>query len=492
MKRILTILLSFALAASISFAALASSQAESASQDSSSASSGEAADAQGGAEPVDAAVDGTGSSLTPSFAGELRATSIYMMNLDSEQPVYTLNAEQRMNPASLTKVMTCIIALESDRDIRTESTPLKAYIQNELYTMRIDTLGGIALGEELTIYDLLNAMMLQSANEAAMMVADYIGDGNMELFYDMMNQKARELGAKNTNFSNATGLYDENNYTTASDMALIVKYAMENEEFREIVTRNTYTSAPTNRHAEGITWIGINLGQKQSEPDYYYEGLAGVKTGSLPGSSVGGNGIHNLATTATRDGYTYLLIQLGADLTDAEGNRLRPVSNFIDAKRLYDWAFENFKVETLMNVGQEVTQINVKLAKNKDQQVIKLVALDKFASLVPVNTTEASVKAEADLPAFVKAPISKGAKIGEAKLILNGEEIGRIDLVAAEAVEASKILTAFDKIGGFFSSFIFKFVFIFLIVVILLYVALMVVRNHNKRRYSSRRKRPRR
>lgn len=429
------------------------------------------------------------SRLAPPFADQLYSQAVYILNLDSGQEVWAKNEQERMYPASLTKIMTAIIALESGRDLDTETTSLKEYIQSELYNKRIDTLGGIYQGEELTIHDLLYAMLLQSANEAAMMIADYIGDGSIDLFCEMMNKKAKEIGANNTNFCNANGLFDENNYSTAYDLALIARYAMNIPEFKEIVTTNAYTSKPTNRHPDGITWYTLNLMQKSSNPEYYYEGLQGVKTGSLPIEDVGGLGIRNFASTATRNGYTYLIILLGAPINDAEtGNKYDAVLTFYDAKALYDWLFETFTVKTLMEIGKEVAEVPVRLSWDTDH--ISLLAADKFASLVPNETTSDSVTPVPVIPESVDAPIKKGQVVGYAKLMLNGLEVGRVDLVAGQKVDMSKSLFYLDKVKSFFSTFIFKFIFTLIIVVLVLYIILMIIRNRNMRRYKMRRRRP--
>lgn len=438
----------------------------------------------------------------PDFANELYSQAIYMENLDSNTRVFEKEPQKRMSPASLTKMMTAIVALESGVDLDNETAALKPYIQNELYMQKVDTLGGIYLGESLTIRDLLYAMMTQSANEAAMMVADYIGDGSIPYFCELMNKKAKEIGAVNTNFSNATGLYAADNYSTAYDMALIAKYAMQNPDFVDLVTvTGTYTSKPTDKHPNGITWYAGNAMQ-QSSSEYYYEGLKGIKTGTLAQENM-----RNFVSTASRDGYTYLLVCMGAPYQDEEGAQFIKNLAWRDTERLYDWAFDTFRVKTLMNVGDEVAGVGVRLSWDKDY--IKLLAADKFASLVPKETTEDSVhqtviindyvelpvkdkngkKSDKTQP-YIDAPVKRGDEVGYVKLMLDGEEVGRVRLVAAESVEQSTWLYYMDMAKTFLNTFVFKFVLTFIIVVALLYIALMIIRNRNKRRYKVRRKRP--
>lgn len=461
-------------------------------------------DGEEDAPEADQAETGLDSALPPpNFEDKLYCKNIYMLNLDSGERVYGKDEQARIYPASLTKIMTCIVALENVKDLDNETTHMETYIQNYLYTNGIDTLGGIYADEYLSIRDLLYAMMLPSANDAAMIIADYVGGGDIEKFCEMMNEKAREIGAKNTNFTNPSGLFDENNYSTAYDLALIAQYAWENEKigetFQEIVTTNAYKSKSTTRHPDGITWYSRNRMQ-QSSQQYYYQGLRGMKTGSLPEQN-----ITHFISTATRDGYTYLLVALNAPIyREADGAQFQDNLAFLDTRDLYNWAFETFTVKTLMTVGQEVAEIDVRLSWDTDH--IKLVAADKFAKLVANEVTADSINRETVFPNlssrpskeekgkveyYIDAPVKKGTEVGYVRLLLAGQEIGQVRLVAAETVERSNWLYYVDQAKTFLKSFVFKFVLIFLIVLVVLYVLLMIIRNHNRRRYRMKRRPPR-
>lgn len=434
----------------------------------------------------------------PAFADSLLSKNICMINLDSNTIIYEKNSQERIYPASLTKIMTCIIALEKVADLDNETTTLKSYINDFLYTNSVNTLGGIYTNEELCIRDLLYASMLQSANEAAMMVADYVGGGDIEYFCEMMNQKAKEIGAKNTNFSNPTGIFDENNYSTAYDLALITQYAMQNETFVDIVTTNQYTSNPTTRSPNGITWFGRNRMQ-QSSREEYYAGVRGVKTGTLAEQN-----LHNLSTTATRDGYNYLLVVCNAPLYREEDKaEYKDDIAAKDTALLYDWAFETFEVQNLMSIGKEVAQVGVRLAWEVDH--IKLVAADKFSALVPKQTTADSIEYEivyknaqmvpvkgkkGETTPYIDAPVDKGQEVGYVKLMLGGQEVGRVRLVAGERVERSEWLYYVEKAKGFLGGVVFKFLISFVVIVGVLYILLMILRNHNRKRYQMRRRKP--
>lgn len=460
-------------------------------------------DPSGGADA--GAGSSAGSSLSPYVPPDeelYQSQGIYLLNVDSGEPVYNRNEMERIQPASLTKIMTALVVLESDHDLDNETTELKTYIQNYLYNLQAGD-GGIYQGVQFTLRDLLYGSLTQSVNAAAMMLADYVGNGSIEDFCVMMNQKAKEIGAKNTHFSNPTGLYieGEENYTTAYDMALIAQYVMQNAEFMEMANTRVYTAHPVGGPESGITWISTNKMINAADTEgYYYEGLRGIKTGTLPEP---GQGVVNFVSTAMRDGYTYLAVCLGAPYRSPDGEIYANNLAFRDTARLYDWAFDSFRVKTLMSVGEEVAGVNVRLSWDTDY--IKLFAADKFATLVPKDVTGSDIEPQVEIynaierpvkgqkgktELFIDAPVEKGQEVGRVKLMLMGEEVGSVPLVAGETVEASVALVYLEKIKSFFGNFIFKFILIFVIIVIVLYIALMIVRNHNKRRYQAKRRRP--
>ena len=209
---------------------------------------------------------------TPDF--EVRAEAVYMKNLDTGQVIYEKNPDQRMYPASLTKIMTAIVTLENVEDLDGETAYLKLYLQDMIYGTGSST-GGFYLNDEASIRDILYATLLQSAGECALMLADYVGDGSVDHFVDMMNDKAAELGCTGTHFANPHGLFDENNYTTARDMAIISEYAMSIPEFAEIVGTYTHPVQLLNRDAT-LNELSTNSMLSPSS-QYYYAPVYGIK-----------------------------------------------------------------------------------------------------------------------------------------------------------------------------------------------------------------------
>ncbi len=417
----------------------------------------------------------------------------YMVEQKTDTLIFAQNEHEKMYPASLTKIMTAILTLENCPDL-SEKVTYKLAIQDAIYQLNVASggnlsLAGFSAGEEISVKDLLYACMLPSGNEAAEILADHVA-GSGPAFYEMMNEKAKEIGALNTNFCNANGLFHAEHYTTAYDMYLIASYAMENETFAEIASTVSYTTEPTNKRENGYTWYNTNK-MMNPQSEYYSSLISGVKTGTLDESG------RCLITTAEKSGYQYMLVLMGADLYDATGVMLPTRQDFIQTQQFYDWAFENYKVKTVIEKGTPVYKLNLRLAKDGKKQ-LELMSGSTFSTLMPQSYNIDNVRGVPELDATllnedksIDAPIQKGDVVGELKLILSGKEIGRVDLLAAETVQRSEALYLLDQVKGVFTSFWFKFVFLFFLIFVVLYVFIMVIRNRNKRKYRNMRRRRR-
>ena len=186
---------------------------------------------------------------TPSF--EPRSRGVYLENVDTGQLIYEKNGGQRLESGYLAKLMTALLTVEymeeKGLDLDEEKVSLKLYIQNLVYGSA--NLGGILQGEEVSVRGLLYSMLLQSANEATLMLGDYVGDGSVGHFADMMNRGAEELGCTGTSFADPAGFHDDdpaqNSWTTPRDMGIIFKKVMENDLLRQILQTRDYDIGPT-------------------------------------------------------------------------------------------------------------------------------------------------------------------------------------------------------------------------------------------------------
>lgn len=422
------------------------------------------------------------SAITPAFADydpgfDVDAEAVYFINLDTGKVIYEKDADKKVYPASTTKIMTALLALENIPDLDTPQIELKLYIQNALSGTGA-SLAGILRGETFTPRELLYAALLPSGNEAAMMLGDYVGDGSLDYFAEMMNEKAAELGAVNTHFVNASGMHDDDHYATAYDMYLITMAALENETFREIVSTNYYY-AGEDQNGNPLHWNTTNFLISPGST-YYYPYATGVKTGTTDEAG------RCLVSTAEKDGYHYLMVMMGAPQYDFNGEKLEENMVFKQTIGLYDWAFSSFSNKTLIEKDVGVGEVPLKLARGgKDYLLIK--SGEVFTDLLPNEIEASSITMELDLPAVINAPIEEGDQVGTIRLMLAGEEIGRVPAVAAEDVDASLIATLIDQFKRLFRSFLAKFIVVFVILSIIAYITITVLRGRNKNRYYRRR-----
>lgn len=416
---------------------------------------------------------------TPPF--DLSAKAVYLMNLDSDMVIYEKNAQTRIEPADFAKLMTVVLALEQVDDPAGVTVAMKTYIQEEMYRRRIELgsirLAGLYKGEELSVEKLLYAVMLPSANEVAMMLADYLGDGSVPYFVEQMNKRAQELGMADTHFTSPHGLPDPESYTTAYDVFLLARHAMSLPGFAELIGVNYYNGGPTNLQ-ETLHWNTTNRLIVPSSP-YYNGAVEGIKEAYHPtlGSAV--------VSMAKKDGYRYFAVLIGCTSADAAGKNTSSTAAFEETNRLYGWAFDTFRVKTLLEKGKSFGEVPLRLSWGKD--FLRVMSAESFTALIPDAIEVSSIRYELELPSYVKAPVEKGQLIGEVRLILADEQIGRVGVVSAESAEISRALLLLDKLTALTGTFWFKFIVVLLLVLIIVYVALMVVRNRNRRRYRGKR-----
>ncbi|MGI6491507.1 MAG: D-alanyl-D-alanine carboxypeptidase [Peptococcaceae bacterium] len=362
---------------------------------------------------------------------EVTGEAAVLMDSRNGQFIYEKNASQRMYPASTTKILTAIIALESGK-------------LNDMVTISAGSCNvegsaiGLQEGEKISMVDLLYAMMLNSGNDAAMAIATHIA-GSIEGFAELMNKKAAAIGAVNSHFNNPSGLPDPNHFTTAQDMALIALYAMQNPEFRKIVATHTQTIKRADPLAQ--TYL-----ENSNRLLWNYEGTIGVKTGYTNDAG------QCLVSAANRHGRELLAVVM-----KAEGNNI-----WSDSMALLDYGFNGFINVCLTEAGKPAGEIEVYYGESES---------------VPVQTgcslyynfpkyQEVALRTEVQQAAIIKAPVKEGAKLGELVYFSGDYELGRVDLLAQKQVER-KFLTK---------------IWPWVIVVLLLAVLVLLVRKHNMAR----------
>lgn len=405
---------------------------------------------------------------------EINSEAVYLADINGNV-LYEQNADQRVYPAEMTQIMTAIVVIENIDSVGGWDTPatFTSAMQNYLYENRAYTvLSGLAAGEELTADQAFHALMVASGYDAAMTLAGLISGGSQEAFVELMNAKARELGAKDTNFTNCHGLHDTAHYTTAHDMYLIARYALSLEKFAETSALTRYDSGETS-YNENLAWNTTNF-LMVSGNIHYYAPVTGLKTGF---TAEAGRGV---VSSASQDGFTYIQVDMGAPFEKLDDTY---DLSLVDAKNLYVWAFTEFQTKTIVEYGDQTAEVPLELAWEKDH--LQLMAGERFVALLPASVDVASIEKQYDLPDYVEAPISEGDPIGTMTLLSAGKVLGTVPILAAEDVPMSEGLYALNALGKMTRSFWFKFIVTFIIVVIALYIALMIIRNHNRKKYGS-------
>lgn len=404
---------------------------------------------------------------------ETEAEIVLLVNTDSETVILDKNANKRTAPASLTKIVTCMLVLENCPDLSVPVT-CKRESLNGLYAQNAAT-AGILAGETLTINELLYCLMLPSAADAANILADYVG-GSIDNFVVMMNDFVAKLGCKNTKFVNAHGLdANPNGYTTANDLYIITKYALKNDTFKEITSTSRYDIEPTEMYPHTRYLHNTNKMMNAGIRDYYHQSVSGVKTGTTEKAG------HCVITTASQDGYNYMLIVMNAPQYDIDDDGVEENVAFTESKKIYNWAFENIELTKITNTTDVVTVVDVNYNSKVDH--VRLLPAEELSALVPVGTESGSLivrPIEDETPESVNAPVKKGQVIGKAEVLYGDVVVTTVDLVAGEDIDLNIFLLILGVIKNLFSTTIFKILFAILAVLLIIYILLIIRKNRIK------------
>lgn len=402
------------------------------------------------------------------------ADIVLLVSLDNGTVIFDKNADKVTAPASLTKITTAILVIENCTDLD-EVITIKQSSINAISGTNSSTAGLLA-GEEISIRNLLYCMLVKSANEAAVVLADYIGGGSTATFVQMMNDFVMDMGCTNTHFVNPHGLDAEGQYTTANDLAMITKHALTLPLFSEIVNTVTFTLPASNKSA-ARNLLATNWMINPNFRTYYLKYAEGIKTGTTK------NAGQCIVSKASKDGYNYLAIVMGATAQDVNGDGNPDNCAFLECKKIFQWAFDNLRLTKVADPNQIATVVNVELSWNVDH--VRLVPETEISALVPIGNDATSVLLEVipeETPETVKAPIQKGDVLGKARILYAEDEIATVNLVAAEDVQVSVLLFAGNAIKNVFKSTVFQIVFLLILLVVAIYVGLIIRHNRLKKR----------
>ncbi len=400
----------------------------------------------------------------------VKSEAVALISLDTNDILFEKNIDEKRYPASITKIMTAVILMDNCTNLDEKVTVNKADIES-LFGSDLTT-GGLVVGEVVTLRVCLNMLMVCSAADAANVIVDYVQEQTGKDFVLLMNEKAKKLKMKNTNFVNATGLHDENHYTTVRDLLKLCKYAIKQPNFLDICSQATYYVPQTNKHKKRMV-VTTNF-LINPATTMYYSYVKGIKTGfTTPAGRC-------VASTASKDGYNYMCIVMGGD------NNTR--TEFSDSKNLYKWAFENFEYRTVADTETMIDEMDVELSSETD--FIQLYPEKNVTVIMPRDIDNESIIYDVVLKEnSVWAPVKKGQVLGYVSIKCAGSEIAKVNLVNKGKINRSVWLFVLEIGKNIITSPFFILIAVaFVLIVILLIIFGTINRNRRRKRLKRVRK----
>lgn len=356
---------------------------------------------------------------------ELQSKSVILIENKTNKILYDKNATDKMFPASTTKIVTAILTLEHCNlsDIVTADADSISSIPEGYVT------ANISIDEQLTVEQLLELLLVHSANDSANMLAKYVA-GSIDNFVSMMNQKANDLKLENTHFTNTYGLQDPNHYTTAKDLSVIMQYCLNNKDFRRISAMSSCYIPPTNKSGSR-NYVATNKLLVQEDSNYYKYATAG-KTGFTTETG------DCLVSCAFKNDIELICVVLGGSTVDGVSSR------FSDSKILYEYGFNNYSIRNIVNSGDILTQIQVPNA-SLDTKNLDLAFDSSLNSLVNNVDLNTNYIPEIIMNDNISAPITSGTILGKAIYNIDGNSY-TLNLVATHNVDTTNIINFISTI----------------------------------------------
>ena len=420
---------------------------------------------------------------------QVAAKGAALIELNSNTLLYGYQMDEKLYPASLTKIMTCMLALEHGdiHDILTVSpTALEGLSE-------YGSTAGLLEGEELPLDEILYCIMVSSANEGCNVVAEYVA-GDVKSFVDMMNEKAKSLGMYSTHFANPHGLHNENHYTTVHDLSILARWAWKDDQFRVYSTATTHVVPRTNKSEARNLYSTNYLTSTYIDDKYYYSKASGIKTGFT--TPAGGC----LISTASDGNLDLMSIVCGCSPQTADNGEYGD-ERFVETRKLFEMGFESFSFVQVLSNTKMVAMPEVAHSDGRDNVVVR--ADDNRTILLPAGCSveDISLTVEYDEPLPIEAPLEAGQRVGVVKAYYQNKMVASCPAVTVTAVQRSGAAPVKEETGepeqkekSWFLHY--WYLTIPLIVVLLLLILLLVLRGINvhkaKKRAERRREREKR
>ncbi len=376
---------------------------------------------------------------------DLFCTHAVLLDANHGEVLYDMKAYEKAYPASITKIMTALLVLEAIEYGRLSlDTPITAG-ETRMQGVTVTYVNSnLKLGEVLTAEQLLYCVLLPSSADAANVLAAEV-DGSIEDFVDHMNRKAAELGCQNTHFTNPVGIHNENHYSTAYDLALIMKACLEYDTFRTIIKTSQYTVPATNMSGERFFYNTNALISNMYYAGYVYDKCIGGKTGNTDEAG-------RCLVAAAEDGDELLIsVLLGSGPMEVPGDTELRQGQFRESKRLLEYGFNNFQRVTITKDSEPVEKVKVTMSRQADEVNVK--PQGSITRTLPKSMDVDDIETRINLFATeVEAPVEAGQVMGTMTLYYGDEIYGTLDLVAVTSVERSELLYKKQQFIEFFQN----------------------------------------
>lgn len=362
---------------------------------------------------------------------DISAGAAILIDSSSEKIIYSKNESEKMYPASTTKILTAILTIENCNLDDVVTVPYEAISSIPSgYSV-----AALQVGEQLTVEQLLQVMLIHSANDAANVLAYHVS-GSIDAFANLMNQKVEELGLTNTHFTNPSGMHNENHYTTAYDLAIIMKYCMKNTTFRKLSSLKYCTIPATNKYDQRVYNTTNELliyDNRDVQSNYYYKYAIAGKTGYTTEAK------NCLVSVSNKDDLELICVVLSAGLYP---NNLS--AKFVDTKTIFNYGYNNYTIRKLREQNAIATQIEISNATKETRNLDLLISKD-ITALVSQDDLETEFSPEIQITENLLAPIAQGQVVGKIVYNIDGIEYSA-DLIASHSVEKSGFLTIMFQI----------------------------------------------
>ena len=412
----------------------------------------------------------------------MSAQAVVVAEAESGRIIYSLNMNDQRAPASLTKIMTVLVAIEAAENgeisldtVVTAKNDCREGLNDDSSTC------GIVAGEEMSMRDLLYCAMVHSANEACNVIASEIS-GSVSAFVERMNARAAEIGCTNTHFANTNGLPADDHYSSAYDFYLITREAMKYPLFTEMSNTASYTVPATNLAAERVLSNSNALicADSMYGSNYVYEGAEGIKTGYTRAAG------YCLISTAKKNDIHIMTVVMGCN--GVLNSQSPYYENFDDTISLFNWTFDNFSYRQILSAANSVQKVTADLTEEGTS--IRLFPAEDLSLLLPNDVDLTSVSFETKIyEDLLVAPIEAGTELGEVRVLVNSEPTASVKLINTSTVEMAKKEFIVRQIKAVLGTGWVKTVIIILAVLFVLYLVMVVRYRIQRRRALQKRER---